>query len=90
MTDILTGPGVDLASITSPQNWFEGDAQPDLDYPLREYDITSAPNDFNVKTLYGFMESGALKIPGFQRNYVWDIKSSAGAASLVRRSRIST
>ncbi len=43
------------------------------DYPIREYDITASPNDFNLKTLFDFIESGALVIPGFQRNYVWDI-----------------
>jgi uncharacterized protein with ParB-like and HNH nuclease domain len=39
---------------------------------IEEYDITSTPNDFNVITLFNFVESGAVIIPGFQRNYVWD------------------
>jgi uncharacterized protein with ParB-like and HNH nuclease domain len=30
------------------------------------------PNDFKL-TLFSFIESKAVKIPGFQRNYVWDI-----------------
>lgn len=41
------------------------------------YDITAIPNDFNVVTLYHFIESGAVKIPGFQRNFVWDISRSS-------------
>lgn len=42
-------------------------------YSIGEYDVTASPNDFNLKTLFDFVESGALVIPGFQRNYVWDI-----------------
>jgi len=40
---------------------------------FQEYDITSSPNDFNVKTIADFIDKGVFKIPGFQRNYVWDI-----------------
>ena len=42
-----------------------------------EYDLTSSPNDFNIKTLFDFISSGIVKIPGFQRNYVWDIKRAS-------------
>ena len=42
-----------------------------------EYDISVSPNDFNVKTLFDFMESRVFKIPNFQRNYVWDIKRAS-------------
>lgn len=47
------------------------------EYPVREYDLTASPNDFNVLTMTNFVESGALKIPGFQRNYVWDLKRAS-------------
>ncbi|AJX32397.1 DUF262 domain-containing protein [Burkholderia oklahomensis] len=55
--------------------WFDDYAENDEgnDVQIGEYDITAAPNDFNVLTIYNFLESGAVKIPGFQRNYVWDI-----------------
>ena len=43
------------------------------EYSLTEYDITASPNDFNIKTLFDFIQSGIVKIPGFQRNYVWDL-----------------
>lgn len=49
----------------------------EMDISFREYDLTSAPNDFNIKTIFDFIESGVLKIPGFQRNYVWDIKRAS-------------
>lgn len=44
---------------------------------IDEYDLTSTPNDFNVATIFDFIESGAVKIPGFQRNFVWDIKRAS-------------
>lgn len=47
------------------------------DIQIEEYDLTSTPNDFNVLTISSFIESGAVKIPGFQRNYVWDIRRAS-------------
>jgi uncharacterized protein with ParB-like and HNH nuclease domain len=52
--------------------WFEDYADEIADLQIDEYDITASPNDFNVSTLYNFVESGAVRIPGFQRNFVWD------------------
>lgn len=40
---------------------------------FHEYEITSSPNDFNVKTIADFIEKGVFKVPVFQRHYVWDI-----------------
>lgn len=53
--------------------WFDDYADEVDDIQIEEYDITAAPNDFNVLTIYSFLESGAVRIPGFQRNYVWDL-----------------
>ena len=61
---------------TTVTNWTETEEEQD-DYSLREYDITASPNDFNILTLFSFIESGAVKIPGFQRNFVWDIKRAS-------------
>jgi len=47
------------------------------DVSFTEYDISASPNDFNIKTLFDFISSGVVKIPGFQRNYVWDIKRAS-------------
>ena len=44
----------------------------DSSYRIDQYDILSAPNDFNTQTIVNFIESGVVVIPGFQRNYVWD------------------
>jgi uncharacterized protein with ParB-like and HNH nuclease domain len=53
--------------------WFDDYAEDADDLQVEEYDITSSPNDFNVMTLHSFVESGAVRIPGFQRNFVWDL-----------------
>lgn len=44
---------------------------------ISEYDITVSPNDFNVSTLFSLMDNGVIKLPAFQRNYVWDIKAAS-------------
>lgn len=49
----------------------------DNDGYIDEYDLTATPNDFNVMTINSFIESGAIEIPGFQRNFVWDIKKAS-------------
>ena len=61
------------------ENWVQGDTEDieeELEYPI-EYNLTSSPNDFNIKTLFDFIISGVIKIPSFQRNYVWDIKRAS-------------
>lgn len=56
---------------------YEGDHESEEDYLVLEYDITASPNDFNIKTIFDFIESGSVVIPEFQRNYVWDIKRAS-------------
>jgi hypothetical protein len=59
---------------TNDENkWFDDYAEDVEDIQIEEYDITAAPNDFNVLTIFNFLESGAVRIPGFQRNFVWDL-----------------
>jgi hypothetical protein len=57
--------------------WFEDDGAGEIETGSIEYDITSSPNDFNVRTIVDFVGSGSVKIPGFQRNYVWDIRRAS-------------
>lgn len=61
--------------------WFEDYAEEVDDVQVEEYDITAVPNDFNVLTIYSFLESGVVRIPGFQRNYVWDLGEHQGYAT---------
>lgn len=56
--------------------WLD-DLPEDDEAQIDEYDLTSSPNDFNISTIYNFIDSGAVKIPGFQRNYVWDIRRAS-------------
>jgi len=60
------------------EKWYD-DEETDTDdeSQIDEYDLTASPNDFNVLTINSFIESGAVRIPGFQRNYVWDIKRAS-------------
>lgn len=54
-----------------------GDSNIDEYDQVVDYNITSAPNDFNIRTIFDFLDSGVFVIPGFQRNYVWDIKRAS-------------
>src|SRR5260221_1669342 len=56
------------------QEWYEDRSEQEAqdDYPIDQYDLTATPNDFNILTIFSFIQSGAVKIPGFQRNFVWD------------------
>ena len=59
-------------------DWFDDGEDGDAgEAEIDEYDVTASPNDFNVSTIVSFIEAGAIKIPGFQRNYVWDLKRAS-------------
>ena len=70
-------PVVASAAGEPTTNWYEDDEANDDESEIKEYDITASPNDFNILTLHSFIESGAVKIPGFQRNFVWDLKRAS-------------
>ncbi|MFU2014813.1 DUF262 domain-containing protein [Peribacillus butanolivorans] len=61
------------------EEWHEKEEETETEgeYVFGEYEITSSPNDFNILTLYNFLESGVVKIPSFQRNFVWDINRAS-------------
>lgn len=65
--------------MTEEMKWYEGEDENEQfeDISFTEYDISASPNDFNIRTLFDFIQSGIVKIPGFQRNYVWDIKRAS-------------
>jgi hypothetical protein len=58
-------------------SWFEADQDEDTSVSFKDYEVIASPNDFNIQTIVNFVSSGAVKIPGFQRNYVWDIKQAS-------------
>ena len=41
-------------------------------YSMSEYNIAMSSNDFNSMTIGSYMESGVIKLPFFQRNFIWD------------------
>lgn len=59
------------------KEWYQDLSEEDDDYPLDEYELTANPNDFNVLTITNFIDRGVVKIPNFQRNYVWDINRAS-------------
>src|SRR2546428_13404466 len=61
--------------LTTPAEWIDREEE-DAGFPV-DYKITSTPNDFNINTLFDLIESETVKIPGFQRNYLWDIKKAS-------------
>lgn len=66
-----------LESAAESASWLDDASQEPEEFEVDEYDIVSSPNDWNVATIVNFIESGAVKIPPFQRNYVWDIKRAS-------------
>ncbi|MDF3285477.1 DUF262 domain-containing protein [Gordonia sp. N1V] len=58
-------------------SWLDDASQEIDDNSVLEYDIVSSPNDWNFATIVNFIESGAIKIPAFQRNYIWDKKRAS-------------
>ena len=58
-------------------DWFDDYSAEEDVTQIDEYEITATPNDFNILTLVSFIDSGAIRIPGFQRNFVWDRKRSS-------------
>jgi len=71
-------------SVEPGEPWFEPEKDVEDSIVVNEYDITAAPNDFNVMTIFNFIESRVVKIPGFQRNYVWDlVKASKLIESII-------
>lgn len=38
---------------------------------IKPYEVDCLPNDYNISVLINFIERGYLKIPSFQRNFVW-------------------
>jgi uncharacterized protein with ParB-like and HNH nuclease domain len=68
-----------IDAVESNHTWYEdkAEAEETEEYPIDQYDLTATPNDFNLLTIFSFIKSGSVKIPGFQRNYVWDIKRAS-------------
>lgn len=58
-------------------NWYIDLCEEETETIVKEYDITATPNDFNIMTLFSLIDNGIIKMPPFQRNYVWDEKRAS-------------
>lgn len=59
------------------EKWYEDIVDEGSEILVKEYDITSTPNDFNIQTIFSLIDNGVIKMPPFQRNYVWDEKRAS-------------
>ncbi len=77
MPDIIDDDEATVPQPEAAEPWFTDDGSEDIDASFKDYDITSSPNDFNIRTIVDFIDAGPFKIPGFQRNYVWDLRRAS-------------
>jgi hypothetical protein len=65
-------------TVIDDESWIAQD-EVDEEEPalITDYDILTSPNDWNVLTIANYMEAGAIQIPYFQRNYIWDLKRAS-------------
>ncbi len=49
----------------------------DLDSTPAEYEVITYPADFTLEGLFSKYKKGSMTVPGFQRNYVWNIKQAS-------------
>ncbi len=59
------------------EKWYQDIIDEDDEISIKEYDITATPNDFNIQTVFSLIDNGVIKMPPFQRNYVWDEKRAS-------------
>lgn len=53
-----------------PRTWMEDTDE--NDQSVSEYNIAVNANDFNSTTIASYMENGVIKLPFFQRHFVWE------------------
>lgn len=84
---LLTGVERMPSNAVLPLNsdWYDDYLDSDIDTgQVDQYDVTATPNDFNVVTLYNYIDSGFVTIPAFQRHYVWSLpRASRFVESLI-------
>lgn len=49
----------------------------DLEATPAEYEVITYPADFTLEGLVSKFKKGSMTVPGFQRNYVWNIKQAS-------------
>ncbi|MGL4999372.1 MAG: DUF262 domain-containing protein [Cetobacterium sp.] len=62
------------------ETYFEEDEDLQFRYDkkhLKKSNIITVPSDYIVKTIFELLESDIIKIPNFQRNYIWEQKRAS-------------
>jgi uncharacterized protein with ParB-like and HNH nuclease domain len=59
------------------KNDLEFEDEPEEDEVLIKYDIATYPSDFTLSGIYDMWKNEDIKIPEFQREFVWSIKQSS-------------
>lgn len=67
----------DILEVQENDKWYIDLCEEEPETVVKEYDITATPNDFNILTLFSLIDNGVIKMPPFQRNYVWDEKRAS-------------
>mgnify|MGYP004541458355 FL=1 len=67
----------DILEVQANVKWYIDLCEEEPETVVKEYDITATPNDFNILTLFSLIDNGVIKMPPFQRNYVWDEKRAS-------------
>lgn len=67
----------DILEVQANDKWYIDLCEEEPEAVVKEYDITATPNDFNILTLFSLIDNGVIKMPPFQRNYVWDEKRAS-------------
>ena len=67
----------DILEVQANGKWYIDLCEEEPETVVKEYDITATPNDFNILTLFSLIDNGVIKMPPFQRNYVWDEKRAS-------------
>ena len=44
---------------------------------VTQYDISVIPNDYTIITINNLIDTNAIEMPVFQRNYIWDRKRAS-------------
>lgn len=79
MNDTVLGEDEDIEEreVQVNDEWYIDLCEEETEAVVKEYDITATPNDFNILTLFSLIDNGVIKMPPFQRNYVWDEKRAS-------------
>lgn len=60
----------ELAHAEIEEDFFQNEVEEE-EIAIKPYEVDCLPNDYNISVIMNLIQRGYLKIPSFQRNYVW-------------------